>query len=62
MRVLLLNDARIRHHAGEIVEVSPAEAAFLVSVKSARPVATTRVETTGEKSAEAKPKKGTRKK
>lgn len=61
MRVLLLHDARIRHHAGEIVEVSPAEAAFLVSVKSARPVAE-QVETTEDKPAEAKPKRGTRKK
>ena len=35
MIVKLLRDARIRHHAGEIVEVSPAEAAFLISVNSA---------------------------
>ena len=35
MRVRLLRDARIRHSAGEIVEVSPAEAAFLTSVGSA---------------------------
>ena len=35
MRVRLLRDARIRHNAGEIVEASPAEAAFLTSVGSA---------------------------
>lgn len=35
MCVRLLRDARIRHNAGEIVEVSPAEAAFLTSVGSA---------------------------
>ena len=35
MRVRLLRDARIRHIAGETVEVSPAEAEFLTSVGSA---------------------------
>lgn len=35
MRVRLTRDARIRHHAGEIVEVSPDEAHFLLSVDSA---------------------------
>ena len=35
MRVKLLRDARIRHYAGEIVEVSPAECQFLTSVGSA---------------------------
>jgi ribosomal protein L9 len=35
MKVLLLRDARIKHHAGEIVEVSPAEMNFLVGVGSA---------------------------
>ena len=38
MRAELLKDARIRHHAGEIVEVSPADANFLLSVKSAEQV------------------------
>ena len=50
MRVELLKDARIKHKAGEIVEVSPEEYNFLVSVKAAVPVA------------EEKPKRGTRKK
>lgn len=35
MKVKLLRAARIRHEAGEIVEVSPAEAGFLVSTMSA---------------------------
>lgn len=39
MKVLLLRDSRILHKAGEIVEVSPAEKAFLVSVGSAVEVA-----------------------
>ena len=35
MKVKLLREARIRHYPGEIVEVSPAEAGFLLSTKSA---------------------------
>ena len=35
MKIKLLRDARIRHSAGEIVEVSPAEAGFLISTASA---------------------------
>ena len=50
MRVELLKDARIKHKAGEIVEVSPEEFNFLVSVGAAKSVET------------EKPKKGTRKK
>lgn len=38
MKVELLRDARIRHKAGEIVEVSPEEYVFLTSVKAAKPV------------------------
>lgn len=37
MKVELLRAARIKHNAGEIVEVSPAEFAFLVSTGSAKP-------------------------
>lgn len=39
MKVRLLRDARIVHKAGEIVEVSPSEYQFLVSVGSAVQVA-----------------------
>lgn len=39
MRVKLLRDARIKHKAGEIVEVSPAEGHFLTSTGSAVEVA-----------------------
>ena len=35
MKLLLRQAARIRHNAGEIVEVSPAEANFLLSVGAA---------------------------
>ena len=35
MRVKLLRDSRINHQAGEIIEVSPAQAEFLLSVGSA---------------------------
>ena len=35
MKLLLTRAARIRHEAGEIVEVSPAEAGFLLSTGSA---------------------------
>ena len=35
MKVKLIRAARIRHKAGEIVEVSPAEAGFLLSTNSA---------------------------
>ena len=38
MKVLLLRDARIKHYAGEIIDVSPDEFNFLVSVKSAIPM------------------------
>lgn len=44
MRVKLLKDARIRHKAGEIVEVSPAEYNFLVSVGAAEAVCEPKVE------------------
>lgn len=39
MKVKLIRDARITHKAGEIVDVSPAECSFLVSVGSAVEVA-----------------------
>lgn len=39
MKLKLLRAARIRHEAGEIVEVSPAEAGFLLSTGSAERVA-----------------------
>lgn len=35
MKVKLLRDAKIKHSAGEIVEVSPAECQFLTSLGSA---------------------------
>ena len=35
MKVRLVRDARIKHSAGEIVEVSPSEFLYLTSVNSA---------------------------
>ena len=35
MKIKLIRDSRIVHKAGETVDVSPAEAAFLLSVNSA---------------------------
>lgn len=56
MTVKLLRDARITHKAGEVVEVSPAEAGFLLEVGSAVSV---KAEEPEEK---AEPKKTVRKK
>lgn len=63
MKVLLLRAARIRHEAGETVEVSPAEAGFLISTASAVEVneAPARRETP-EDTAKAAEKKTTRSK
>ena len=44
MKLLLKKAARIRHNAGEIVEVSPAEANFLLSVSAAEIVMETKQE------------------
>ena len=38
MKLRLTRDCRVRHSAGEIVEVSPVHAAFLLSTHSAVPV------------------------
>jgi len=54
MKVRLLRDARIKHSAGEIVEVSPAECQFLTSVGSAVIIG-------AEKVAKAEPKPKTTK-
>ena len=51
MKVKLLREARIRHEAGEIVEVSPAVADYLITVGSA-----------GTIEEKEKPKKTTKKK
>lgn len=45
MRVRLLRPARINHNAGEVLEISPAQAAFLLSVGSAEVVRTEKRET-----------------
>lgn len=55
MRVKLLRDSRINHAAGEIVDVSPATAGFLMSVGSAVSVetASVKVEEVAEKAVKA---------
>ena len=60
MKVKLLREARVRHYVGEIVEVSPAEAAFLFSIGSAEEVKekAKAKEPEAEEVKEAKPKKG----
>lgn len=45
MKVRLLRDARIKHSKGEIIEVSPEEFLFLVSVGSAEPLDEVVIET-----------------
>lgn len=60
MKVRLLRDTKIRHSAGEIVEVSPTEFQFLVSLGSAEPVIEARA--AAETPEAAKPKRTTRKK
>ena len=68
MKVKLLREARIRHYPGEIVEVSPAEAGFLLSTGTAVRVAEAPAvrETTEDAAAKetpetaARPKKTTR--
>jgi hypothetical protein len=66
MKVKLLRDARIRHTAGEIVEVSPAEGSFLLSVGSAEEIEELKAAEVPEKALKAetpeKPKKATKKK
>lgn len=53
MKIRLIRRARIWHEAGEIVEVKPEEARFLLSVSSAIPV---------KEEAEPEKKKTTKKK
>lgn len=50
MRVQLIRDMRIKHKSGDVVEVSPEEYTFLVSVRAAVPAE------------DEKPKRGTKKK
>lgn len=52
MKVKLLRDQRIKHKAGEIVEVSPEEFSFLINTNSAVPA-----EAAADKPTE-KPKRG----
>ena len=66
MLIKLTRDARINHKAGEIVEVSPTEYAFLTSLGSAvdavKETAMPKVETPEEKPKKVAAKTTTRKK
>lgn len=56
MKVKLLRDSRINHSAGEIVDVSPEQGAFLLSVGSATKIvekAVIEVEAVAEKAVKA---------
>jgi ribosomal protein L9 len=48
VKLILLRDARLRHKAGEIVEVDGAEAEFLLSTRSAIPAKTAAEKTDGK--------------
>ena len=60
MRIRLLKAARINHEAGEIVEVSPAQATFLLSVNAAEIVESTQRETPEKKTTTATRRKATK--
>lgn len=60
MRLRLLKAARINHEAGEIVEVSPAQANFLLSVNAAEIVESAQRETPEKKTAAATRRKATK--
>lgn len=51
MQIRLLRDARIRHEAGEVVNVSPTEANFLISVGSGEAVEEPKQKAKGKKDA-----------
>ena len=56
MKIKLIRDSRISHKAGEIVEVSPVEGEFLLSVRSA--IRVTETETEEPKTKPATTRKG----
>lgn len=61
MKVRLTRDARIWHKAGETVEVSPAEAGFLLSTGSAEIIAHATVQEQKETTAKEPKSKKTKK-
>lgn len=61
MRLLLKQAARINHEAGEIVEVSPAQANFLLSVNAAEIIRTEQRETPEKKTTTATRRKAEKK-
>lgn len=57
MKLLLTKAARINHKAGEIVEVSPAQAQFLLSINAAEIIREQKKETVAPKKATRKAEK-----
>lgn len=60
MKLLLKKAARINHEAGEIVEVSPAQANFLLSVNAADIIRTEQREMPEKKTTTATRRKATK--
>ncbi|MBQ1576596.1 MAG: hypothetical protein IIZ83_06510 [Oscillospiraceae bacterium] len=60
MKLLLKKAARINHEAGEIVEVSPAQANFLLSVNAAEIIQTEQRESPEKKTTTATRRKATK--
>lgn len=60
MKLLLKKAARINHEAGEIVEVSPAQANFLLSVNAAEIIQPEQRETPEKKTTTAMRRKATK--
>lgn len=58
MKVKLLRQTRITMHPGEIVEVSPRDAAHLIATRSAVPVAVAAKETPAAPAKETAKKRG----
>lgn len=49
IKLRLIKEARIRHKAGDIVEVSPAEANFLIASRTAEVIQPAKAATTKKK-------------
>jgi len=60
MQLLLKKAARINHEAGEIVDVSPAQATFLLSVNAAEIIRTEQRDTPEKKTTTATRRKATK--
>ena len=57
MKLLLTKAARINYNAGEVVEVSPAQAQFLLAINAAQPLEVREVPEKPKTTRKATPKK-----